>query len=368
MTSWKRFVLIGVVGVTLALTSLSSTGEATWLRNWLARRYAPVQTTYYAPVQTTYYRGGGLFRGGLLSRFHRRQPTTVQYVTPYVAPAACGQTCQTTCQRTVVQYVPQTAYRTVWNRVPVTVYRPVTSVDPCTSCQTVCYRPCTTYSYQAQQVPYTTYRPVTRTISYQVPASCPQPVAAPSAYCATPGVTAAPNAGCGTCNSTSPGWVPAPSQGASSMLVPSQPGTPSFAPNPGPAGGPSFPNQPIPADPADETPRLQPGELYPGQQLQQGSGQRSSFNTASPFQAQPSVSIPALRPLPNLDENTYDSAPPLIPSGQRTASNPAIRLVGAVSEIDWPQTRSDDSQRAIQAKATSETQWDDGGWRSAGRN
>ena len=36
MTSWKRCVLIGVAGMTLALTALSSTGEATWFRK-LAR-------------------------------------------------------------------------------------------------------------------------------------------------------------------------------------------------------------------------------------------------------------------------------------------------------------------------------------------
>jgi len=357
MTSWKRCVLIGVAGMTLALTALSSTGEATWFRNWLAQRNA---------AQTNYYRGrpfgGGLFRGRLLSRFHRRQPTIVQYVTPAA--------CQTTCQRTVVQYVPQTAYRTVWNRVPVTAYRPVTSVDPCTSCQTVCYRPCTTYQYQAQQVPYTTYRPVTRTVMYQTPAACPQTA---GVCCATPSVTAVPNAGCGICNSTSPGWVPAPSQGAAPMLVPGPAGTPSLAPNSEPAVAPSTPNQPtpnqpIPADPADRTPTLQPDGGYPSQTFQQRSGHRSRFNTAAPLQAQPSISIPALRPLPNLDENTYDSAPPLIPSGQHTASNPAIRLVGAVSEINWSQTRSDDSQHVIQAKASEETQWNDGGWHSAGRN
>ena len=360
MNCWKRFVLIGVLGVTLALTALSSTGEATWLRNWLARRNA---------AQTNYYGGGtrgGLFRGGLLSRFHHRQPTVAYYAAP--APVACGQSCQTTCQRQVVQYVPRTAYRTVWNRIPTTVYRPVTSVDPCTSCQTVCYRPCTTYQYQSQQVPYTAYQPVVRTVTYQVPSSCPQTFAAANPCCATAGAVAAPNPGCSSCNQTSPGWVPSAGQ-APSMIVPSPRVDPSFAPN----GGfdPSIPNQPTPADDAaDEVPVLTPRSSFSPpafEQQLQGSGYRPSFNTASPAAAtQPPVSIPALRPLPNLDDDSFDSAPDLVSPRQRTAAKPMIRLVGAVSEIDWAKPRSDQTTKVSRPQAASvETKWDDSGWRSA---
>ena len=350
MNCWKKPLLTGMISVVLVLTTLTSTSEATWLRNWLAGRNR---------VQTTYYGSGGLFRGGLLSRFHRN-PTVAYY--PVADQAACCQPWQTTSQRQVVQYVPQTTYRKVWNRVPTTVYRPVVSVDPCNSCQTVSYRPCTTYQYQAQQVAYTSYRPVVRTISYQSPSCCAPTAAAPAFYGA-PAATVVPGAACSSCDVTQ-GWVPSTSSGAAPMVVPSPQPDPTYAPE-------DSSGQPSSGDPADQPPSLNPHSTFPPNTSNgtathsQGAGFRPSYNTASPAVAQPPVSIPALRPLPNLDGEPSNIAPELVAPGERTAHRRLrVRLASAVSEIAWPAADTK-SKRANVSLHGSNTSWDDTGWHSA---
>lgn len=351
MTRWNRFILISVASVTIALTTLSSTGEATWLRNWIARRNAARANHY----------GAGLFRGRLFPGLRRPQ-AIVGY---YPGQVPCGQSCQTTCQRTVVQYVPRTAYRTVLNRVPVTVYRPVTTIDPRTSCQTVSYRPCTTYQYQTQQVPYVAYQPVARTVSCQSPVAF-QPAGGASTVCsvAPPGVIGVPGAGCVPCHVNAPGWVPVPPQNTAPTLVPTPQNIPSVTPSPGVPAIPSSPGQLTPTDPADQSPALPRTYQAPAGPAQ-GAGYRSDVNTPGPEPAQPSVNVPALRPLPNLDEGPSHAAPALIAPGQRTASVTAIHLVGAVSEIEWPSTRSTYLPQVNAEQESVEPNWDDSGWHSA---